>query len=449
MTVRRPGRAIALAALTLAYVLGLLAVVFYVQRSTQEQVDAAGRARPQIGVTAPSSRIPARLRLPKRPRVLVVGDSYTEGWGAEPMAKGFGYRLADLLDWQVTLDGAPSTGYLAHGRGRGTFRDRLATTKSTDYDLIVLQGGTADADQPSDALIPAVESTVAEIGRRFGSAQVLLMGPVSPYGNTDRDRSRLNAVLARYAREQSVPYLNPLFEKWFTPRDQKLYVDPAKGAPNNRGHERIARLFAEDVARLSAPAEEPAVLIFGDSYTEGYGAADERQGWAYRVGEPLRWRVTVDGIGSTGYVNAGGDDQGNYRTRLARRPLAAYDVVVLQGSSNDQRVAPDRLAKAVRSTVAAVRVRYPGARVVMLGPVALLGNPTAGLIQVDEVLSTYARHQQIPYIDPIAQGWFAPGESAAYANPANGHPNEAGYARIAERFIRDIESRPGLAGNRR
>ena len=191
---------------------------------------------------------------------------------------------------------------------------------------------------------------------------------------------------------------------------------------------------------------EPKVLIFGDSYTEGWGAASPSAGYAYLVGEPLHWEVTVDGVGSTGYVNPGKKNQGTYLTRLDRLEPQPYDLIVLQGSSNDAKMPAAEVAPAIEQTVAAVRAKYPGARLMMLGPAALYGRPTAALVEVSEVLSGYARRNQIPFIDPVADDWFRPGDAETYANPENGHPNDQGYAYIADRFIRAVRAQTEVTG---
>ena len=89
--------------------------------------------------------------------------------------------------------------------------------------------------------------------------------------------------------------------------------------------------------RLELPAH-PRVLLMGDSYTEGWGADPESRGFSYQIAKPLGWRLTRDGIGSTGFVDAGLQNQGNYPARLTRHPRDAYDLVVLQGGTNDEKL---------------------------------------------------------------------------------------------------------------
>jgi len=197
-------------------------------------------------------------------------------------------------------------------------------------------------------------------------------------------------------------------------------------------------------------AVRPRVLIFGDSYTAGHGAIPETQGYAYRIGKPLGWDVTVDGVGGTGYLAVGtkGKNLGSYRTRLDAAPLGPFDVVVVQGSSNDEREPIGALPSALATTIPAFHARYPGARIAMMGPVPTFGPPVPTKVAVNDVLKRYAADQGISFIDPVAGAWFGRDEWRQLTNPVNGHPNNAGYGRICDRFVTDavrlkLGSQPG------
>lgn len=195
---------------------------------------------------------------------------------------------------------------------------------------------------------------------------------------------------------------------------------------------------------LTLPAD-PSVLILGDSYTEGYGAEPETKGWAYLVGKPLGWQVTVNGVGGTGYVNAGPQAQGTYLQRLAGLQGRSFDLVVLQGGSNDRDTAYPALRDTVTRTVDAVRTQFPSAPVVILGPSTPYGKSDGTRILMQCVLAGYAAQQGVPFLDPIAEDWFVDGDGDRYANPANGHPSNAGYRHISARFQKDVHVLLGTA----
>jgi len=183
----------------------------------------------------------------------------------------------------------------------------------------------------------------------------------------------------------------------------------------------------------------PRVLIFGDSYTEGYGATPRTQGFAYRVGAGLDWRVTVDGAGGSGYIADGPQNQGNYLSRLPAAPPGPFDLVVLQGSSNDQGQPDASLRAAVSATVSSFRAKYPTAQLAMMGPVAVYGHGDPRRIRLNGVMSAFAREQHVPYLSPMDEHWFVQGTSSTYVNVAVGHPNNAGYGRIADLFVADMQ----------
>lgn len=195
---------------------------------------------------------------------------------------------------------------------------------------------------------------------------------------------------------------------------------------------------------LTLPAQ-PRVLILGDSYTEGYGAEPETKGWAYLVGKPLGWTVTVNGVGGTGYVNPGPHDEGTYLTRLPTLAGRTFDLVVVQGGSNDRGVTYPDFSAAVAKTIEAVRAEFPGATVVLMGPATPYGKPDASRTDAQCVLAGYAVQQHLAFIDPVGETWFVDGDGQRNANPANGHPSNAGYRRIAARFEADVRLLTGAA----
>lgn len=195
-----------------------------------------------------------------------------------------------------------------------------------------------------------------------------------------------------------------------------------------------------DGTRLSLPAR-PKVLIFGDSYTEGQGADPLTQGYAYQVGPMLGWDVTVAGVGGTGYLATGPRQEGTYEARLATAPPGPFDLVVVQGSTNDSRQPVAPLPAAVTRTVQAVRARYASAQVLMLGPIDLHGTGSPALTQVNLAVRDSARALGVSYIDAMDEQWFRSDSSKPYINPGNGHPNNRGHALIANDFLIDAGRR--------
>lgn len=215
------------------------------------------------------------------------------------------------------------------------------------------------------------------------------------------------------------------------------------------GHEPAPQPVATDACTLPAPTPtlvpgslalppHPHVLILGDSYTEGYGAEPESQGWAHLVGRPLGWTVTLNGFGGTGYVNRGPQAAGTYVERLPALAGRSFDLVVVQGGSNDRDTPYPALQAAVARTLDAVRAEFPRAAVLILGPSNPYGRADPTRVLVRCVLVGYAAQQHLTLIDPVVEHWFVDGDGERYANPANGHPSNAGHRLIASRFEADL-----------
>jgi lysophospholipase L1-like esterase len=236
---------------------GRLAALLVVLVGALAPVSACGAgpatpaAAPEPTCVMPDPRpalVPGSLTLPARPKVLVLGDSYTEGGGAEPATKGYAYLLAKPLGWRVTVNGVAGSGYVnpgAHGNNR--YLQRLPALKGRTYDLVVVQGGSNDRDVAYPALRDAVTQTIDGVPATFPGAAVVILGPSNPYGKSDPTRLLAQCTLAEYAGAQHLAFLDPIGESWFVPGDGKWAANPANAHPSNAGHQQIAKRFVADV----------------------------------------------------------------------------------------------------------------------------------------------------------------------------------------------------------
>ncbi|MET1086764.1 MAG: SGNH/GDSL hydrolase family protein, partial [Arthrobacter sp.] len=179
-------------------------------------------------------------------------------------------------------------------------------------------------------------------------------------------------------------------------------------------------------ARIALPAE-PIVLILGDSYTAGDGAAQPDLGWAYLVAGELGYPTNIDGLGGTGFAWGGGAQDeldGEYETRLrkiAANPAFVPNVLILQGGQNDSALAnPDEVSAATAQTIEAARRFWPGIQVVVLGPSA--PQPLAEELRgVNSAVRAGAAAANAPFIDAVEGNWFtganSPGFDADGAHP--------------------------------
>lgn len=183
------------------------------------------------------------------------------------------------------------------------------------------------------------------------------------------------------------------------------------------------------------------VLILGDSYTEGWGSPDAEGSWAYQAAAMRGWNATISGVGSTGYMNAGLEEQGTYAQRAAGLPDGEYDLIILQGGSNDQRFGEVDLQPSIHEAVTTLQQRFPSAQLVMVGPASAGTSIPAAKAYVDRQLSKYARANRIHYISPAQQTWFPSELREELIDEPTGHPNTLGYTRMAEKLLASLDHR--------
>ena len=192
---------------------------------------------------------------------------------------------------------------------------------------------------------------------------------------------------------------------------------------------------------VTAAPSEVSAYFFGDSLMSGTGSTPRRPVMARVAGTRLGWDVEVDAWGGTGYTTRGRSP--GYLDRL-RRPGALsgeYDVVLLEGGTNDARSAgdPRTVRDAVRAVVTEVRRRQPQAQIVLMGaydpPPPGRTDPRRRL--VDEVVADVADEQGLPFFSPLSGGWTV-GQPPSFLHPDRLHPNERGYGVMGSRLADEL-----------
>jgi lysophospholipase L1-like esterase len=170
------------------------------------------------------------------------------------------------------------------------------------------------------------------------------------------------------------------------------------------------------------------------------GADREDQGWAYVVARSLGYPTNIDGVPGTGFAWGGGpqDDLGlEYEVRLreiSRNPRFVPNVLILQGGQNDSQLTNlDELKTATAQTIESARRFWPGVQVVVLGPSA--PQPLAEQLRgANTAVRAGAAAANAPFIDAYEAGWFTAANSPGF-DADGAHPNTAGYAYLAEKFL--------------
>jgi lysophospholipase L1-like esterase len=179
----------------------------------------------------------------------------------------------------------------------------------------------------------------------------------------------------------------------------------------------------------AGPPRTPEVtaLFFGDSLVAGAGAVPRRPVEVSTTAGQLGWRAVVDAVGGTGYTT-GGQHGKPYVDRLRHDHYldAPYDVVVLEGGTNDaDHGSLTELRPAALRTVDLVRRRQPRARIVMVGGYAPAGVALERYRETDRILAGVALARGLLYVSQLG---FSSVTDAAFLSRDRYHPSDVGYA---------------------
>lgn len=220
-----------------------------------------------------------------------------------------------------------------------------------------------------------------------------------------------------------------------SPKVQAAYEKGVTVAPRT-----TPPLVKFDASRM---AKGTKVAFWGDSWTGGAGANKPTDGYAYVASDRMEWDSRVIGVGGTGYLNPGVEKIGTYEQRAAKLDVdPTVRLLVVQGSINDQIMDLAGHYGAVESTLEMLRVKFPSAQIVLLGPVPSTIPANPNLTVIDGNLFDVAAEQKLPYISPIAEGWLTADNYAEMINEkAANHPSTEGHAYLAGKVIDALTAR--------
>lgn len=221
--------------------LGLLAIVLATVASTALLARAGARPDPCAtkGERAQERRA---LVTGSGARVLVIGDSYSVGAGVRP-DQSWPVRLPG----RVRVDGFSGSGFTAGASPCGdvSYGTRAAARDLAGVDLVVVEGGLNDADQP----LADLDAGYERLMRALGDRPVLVVGPPAvpllPYD----DVAAVDARLAELAASRGTPYLSML--------DTTLTFQPDRLHPDAAGHRVFGDRVAERVRALLTRRSRP------------------------------------------------------------------------------------------------------------------------------------------------------------------------------------------------
>ena len=201
----------------------------------------------------------------------------------------------------------------------------------------------------------------------------------------------------------------------------------------------VLSAFALPAATSNANAPRTGhvrALFFGDSLMNGTGSHPTRPVMARVAARQLGWDITVDAFGGTGYTT--GHKRGQpYLQRLQKPGVLStpYDVVLLEGGTNDKAADPATMHARTTETVRYVRSRLPTAKIVLMGAYNPMGRKyDARRVTIDAVIRAVAVEQDLPYFSPISGQWTK-GQGRRFLCADGLHPSTYGYGVMGARLV--------------
>lgn len=137
--------------------------------------------------------------------VVVVGDSYAQGWGLHDQGRSWPTAMAREADATVRVDGFAGSGFTGSAFCEGEdFGARAARLDLADDEVLVVQGGLNDVNADPDVIEAAAVAMVEDSGA------VAVVGP-PPAPQRDLALTRdTDEALARAAEEAEVAYVSTI-----------------------------------------------------------------------------------------------------------------------------------------------------------------------------------------------------------------------------------------------
>ncbi|MGZ6827304.1 MAG: SGNH/GDSL hydrolase family protein, partial [Mycobacteriales bacterium] len=176
-------------------------------------------------------------------------------------------------------------------------------------------------------------------------------------------------------------------------------------------------------------------VVLGDSLSAGKGSPAGTPTATRLALKALGWDAQLLAVPGSGFTTG----PTSFATRLAA-VTAVPDVLVLQGGSSDTDATPEQLTAAAGSLLDQLARRFPHARVVVIGPVAMEQPPDGQLVRVDGTLRAVATAHHVAYVDPIAQHWVSAAAAPSLTAPAGYYPNAAGHALLGRRLVAALKA---------
>ena len=186
-----------------------------------------------------------------------------------------------------------------------------------------------------------------------------------------------------------------------------------------------------------SPPTSSRLAVIGDSWScgegtdPGSGMAKTDAGFVALAAQDLGWPYEISCIGGTGYTT----DEDPYSARAGEVIDHGPDVVLVQGSTNDNHAPGARIEADAEALLGALRTGLPHVRLFVMGPAY---SPAVDRALVDvgrAALRTAARHQDATWLDVATAHVLDPSEDFADGV----HPDQRGHVLLARWLADELE----------
>ena len=113
----------------------------------------------------------------RRPKCLLIGDSFSGATGASVSLLGYAWDLANRLGWDVWTQSQGGSSYTNVGSSSGNFISRIAAHAAIPFDIVMFEGGVTDRYTQSTIQADA-EATFALAKTTWPKALVIATSPL-------------------------------------------------------------------------------------------------------------------------------------------------------------------------------------------------------------------------------------------------------------------------------
>jgi acyl-CoA thioesterase-1 len=223
---------IAFSCVLVAVGLGIMGLVLQQRERLAENAAAAENFSPAEATFAP-----------KLPGVAFIGDSYTQGAGADSEGAPWPTLLSRSEDWAERNLGRGGTGYISTSTVAGcgleycpNYSEMIPEAVTLNPSKVVVSGGRNDVGQDPEAVTEAINSFYEDLRAQLPDAEIIAISPVWDAREAPEEIDRMRDAVRAAAEANGAEYLDigqPL-------AGQPDLVAPDEVHPNNEGHAALA-----------------------------------------------------------------------------------------------------------------------------------------------------------------------------------------------------------------